>query len=80
MLNSTPEETLKDIYDTSTNKSKKITSLATKIGNEICYTYAVVYGIYVDPTILLSKNTATLEGTLNLSFEFTLSDSSIAYI
>ena len=80
LFNSTPKQTLTDIYDTDTNKSKKITSLATKIGDEICYTYAVVYGIYVDPTILLSKNTTALEGTLSLSFEFTLSDSSIAYV
>lgn len=84
LFNRTPESSLKNINDPENNGNiefKKISPLATKVANEICYSYAVVYGIYVDPAILLSKNPTKLEveGTLKLSFKFTLSDSSVAY-
>ena len=77
-------DTPKAIYDGGTNAARKINSLSRSINNTPCYSYACIYGIYLDPIAYfeaLKKGTinALKDVTLSLSFDFYLCDNLISY-
>ena len=77
-------DTPKAIYDGGTNAARKINSLSRSINNTPCYSYACIYGIYLDPVAyfgaLKKGNIDALKGvTLSLSFDFYLCDNLITY-
>lgn len=77
-------DTPKAIYDGGTNAARKINSLSRSINNTPCYSYACIYGIYLDPVAYfgaLKKGTinALKDVTLSLSFDFYLCDNVITY-
>ena len=77
-------DTPKAIYDGGTNAARKINSLSRSINNTPCYSYACIYGIYLDPIAYfdaLKKGTinALKDVTLSLSFDFYLCDNLITY-
>lgn len=64
--------------------ARKINSFSKVVGDVPCYSYACIYGIYIDPLIYFSKikngNLDSLsETTLSMSFNFYLCDNIIAY-
>ena len=70
--------------DGSKKTARKINSLSRSINNTPCYSYACVYGIYLDPVAYfgaLKKGTinALKDVTLSLSFDFYLCDNLITY-
>ena len=82
------EDSPKAIYqdDGSGNKgeARKINSLSRSINNTPCYSYACIYGIYLDPIAyfeaLKKGDINALDGvTLSLSFDFYLCDNLITY-
>ncbi len=84
-LSSTPKAIYTD-DGTGTNKGKArlINSLSRTIENTTCYSYACVYGIYIDPLAYFSKiKNGTLDTlnnvTLELTFDFYLCDNVISY-
>lgn len=77
-------DTPKAIYDGGTNAARKINSLSRSINNTPCYSYACIYGIYLDPIAYfgaLKKGdiNALNNVTLSLSFDFYLCDNLITY-
>ena len=77
-------DTPKAIYDGGTNAARKINSLSRSINNTPCYSYACIYGIYLDPIAYfgaLKKGdiNALNNVTLSLSFDFYLCDNLISY-
>ena len=76
----------KAIYtdDGTKQTARKINSLSRSLNNTPCYSYACIYGIYLDPIAYfdaLKKGTINaLENvTLSLSFDFYLCDNLITY-
>ena len=70
--------------DGSKKTARKINSLSRSINNTPCYSYACIYGIYLDPVAYfgaLKKGTinALKDVTLSLSFDFYLCDNLITY-
>ena len=70
--------------DGTKNTARKINSLSRSINNTPCYSYACIYGIYLDPIAYfdaLKKGTinALKDVTLSLSFDFYLCDNLITY-
>ena len=70
--------------DGSKKTARKINSLSRSINNTPCYSYACVYGIYLDPVVYfgaLKKGdiNALEDVTLSLSFDFYLCDNLITY-
>lgn len=76
----------KAIYtdDGTKQTARKINSLSRSLNNTPCYSYACIYGIYLDPIAYfdtLKKGTidALKDVTLSLSFDFYLCDNLITY-
>lgn len=70
--------------DGSKQTARKINSLSRSLNNTPCYSYACIYGIYLDPVAYfeaLKKGTidALKDVTLSLSFDFYLCDNLITY-
>ena len=70
--------------DGTKNTARKINSLSRSINNTPCYSYACIYGLYLDPIAYfdaLKKGTinALKDVTLSLSFDFYLCDNLITY-
>lgn len=70
--------------DGTKKTARKINSLSRSINNTPCYSYACIYGIYLDPVAYfeaLKKGTinALKDVTLSLSFDFYLCDNLITY-
>ena len=77
-------DTPKAIYDGGTNAARKINSLSRSINNTPCYSYACIYGIYLDPVAYFEAFkkgdiNASKGVTLSLSFDFYLCDNLITY-
>ncbi len=79
-------ETPQAIYtnDGTKNTARKINSLSRSLNNTPCYSYACIYGIYLDPVayfgVLKKGAISALENvTLSLSFDFYLCDNLITY-
>ena len=77
-------DTPKAIYDGGTNAARKINSLSRSINNTPCYSYACIYGIYLDPVAYFEAFkkgdiNASKGVTLSLSFDFYLCDNLISY-
>ena len=70
--------------DGTKKTARKINSLSRSLNNTPCYSYACIYGIYLDPIVYfeaLKKGTinALKDVTLSLSFDFYLCDNLISY-
>ncbi|MCI5542338.1 MAG: hypothetical protein MR405_00235 [Mollicutes bacterium] len=70
--------------DGTKQTARKINSLSRSLNNTPCYSYACIYGIYLDPIAYfdtLKKGTidALKDVTLSLSFDFYLCDNLITY-
>ena len=70
--------------DGTKQTARKINSLSKSLNNTPCYSYACIYGIYLDPIAYfeaLKKGTidALKDVTLSLSFDFYLCDNLITY-
>ena len=79
-----PKAIYKDDGSGSGGEARKINSLSRVVENDPCYSYACVYGIYLDPLVYFSalkNNTfdALKNVTLDISFNFYLCDNVITY-
>ena len=81
-VSATPKAIFTD--DGTKQTARKINSLSRSLNNTPCYSYACIYGIYLDPVAYfgaLKKGAIdALENvTLSLSFDFYLCDNLITY-
>ena len=79
-----PKAIYKDDGSGNRGEARKINSLSRVVENDPCYSYACVYGIYLDPLVYFSalkNNTfdALKNVTLDISFNFYLCDNVIPY-
>ena len=79
-----PKAIYKDDGSGNRGEARKINSLSRSIKDTPCYSYACIYGIYLDPIAYfdaLKKGTinALKDVTLSLSFDFYLCDNLISY-
>ena len=83
-VNNSPKAIYKDDGSGNRGEARKINSLSRVVENDPCYSYACVYGIYLDPLVYFSalkNNTfdALSNVTLDISFNFYLCDNVIPY-
>ena len=79
-----PKAIYKDDGSGSSGEARKINSLSRVVENDPCYSYACIYGIYLDPVAYFEAFkkgdiNASKGVTLSLSFDFYLCDNLITY-